>query len=270
MAYDSFNITIKDYIAHLVINRPNKSNSLDVKAWEEMQQAFIDLDQDPKVRVIILSGEGKHFCAGMDMNALMSLQQEATTDCEAKKRELLRAFILKIQGCISQIEVCRKPVLAAIHGGCIGGGVDLVTACDMRYASEDAFFTIKEIDLGIVADIGTLQRLPTIIHPGLVAELAYTGRKVFGEEAAAIGLTNKVFSDKAAMMEYVQGIAANIAAKSPLCIRGIKEMILYKRDHSVDDSLKNMANYNAGMLISKDLTVAMMAQMTKQQAEFED
>jgi len=152
----------------------------------------------------------------------------------------------------------------------LGGGVDIIAACDMRYATEDAYFAIKEIDYGFVADLGTLQRLPKIISPGMTAELAYTGRKLYGAEATTIGLTNRTFESKEAMMEDVMKIAENIASRSPLSIRGTKEMLLYARDHSVDDALNYMASWNASMLMSNDLMTAFSASMAKQVPEFED
>jgi enoyl-CoA hydratase len=161
-------------------------------------------------------------------------------------------------------------VLAAIHGACIGGGVDLICACDMRYCSADAFFSIKEIDIGMTADVGTLQRLPKIIGDGMARELAYTGRKVTGEEAREIGLVNRVFASPDALQAGVMEIAATIAAKSPLSIRGIKEMIVYARDHSVADGLNYIATWNAAMLMSADLKEAMMAGMEKRTPKFRD
>lgn len=269
MELQSFTVTIEDYVAHLAFNIPTKANSLNEAAWEEMRSVFELLDADPSVRVVILSGEGKHFCAGIDLETLMN-QQGQGISCEAKKRQNLRAFILKLQDCITSIERCSKPVIAAIHGGCIGGGVDIVAACDMRYCTEDAYFTIKETDLGLVADIGTLQRLPTVLNPGRMAELAFTGRKLYGPEAKHIGLVNEQYSDKEKLIAATTTLAKEIASKSPLVIRGIKEMLLYKRDHTVADSLLNMANYNAAMLMSNDLTEAFTAQMQKREANYED
>jgi enoyl-CoA hydratase len=161
-------------------------------------------------------------------------------------------------------------VLAAIHNGCIGGGVDLVCCADMRYASADAYFCIKEIDIGMVADVGTLQRLPKLIGEGLARELAYTGRKLDAEEARQIGYVNRVFADRDALLAGVMEIAAEIASKSPLSIRGTKEMINYTRDHSVADSLNFIATWNAGMLLSNDIQAAIMASMAKQKAEFKN
>ena len=270
MNYTSFKVTIENHIATVAFNRTQKANSLHEAAWQEMQHIFEALHGNSEVRVIILTGEGKNFCAGIDLELLMSLQKFTTISCEGRKREALRAFIFGLQNSISAIEKCRKPVLAAIHGGCIGGGVDIISACDMRYCTEDAYFTIKEIDLGLVADIGTMQRLPKIIQPSIMAEMAYTGRKVFGPEAAQIGLANRHFSDKETMLEEVQKIAATIAEKSPLCIRGTKEILLYTRDHSVEESLNYMTAWNASMLLSDDLMEAFAATMEKRKPNFKD
>jgi len=264
-----FKVQIENHIAQVAFNRPEKSNALHLPAWEEMQGIFEQLHTNNEVRVIVLSGEGKHFCAGIDLTTLMDLQKFNSISCEGRKREALRNFIVKLQNTISAIEHCRKPVLAAIHKACVGGGVDIVSACDMRYCTEDAYFSIKEIDLGLVADIGTLQRLPTILNPGIMAEMAYTGRKVMGNEAEKIGLVNQCFPDQEAMLAYVMRIAQMIASKSPLCIRGTKEMLLYKRDHSVENSLNYMSTWNAAMLMSNDLMEAFQANMEKRTGVFE-
>ena len=270
MTYESFKITIENHIATVAFNRPDKANSLHEKAWEEMQQVFDYLDDTPEVRVIVLTGEGRTFCAGIDLATLMDIQRFQGHKCEGRKREVLRKFILKLQDTITAIEKCRKPVLAAVHGACVGGGVDIISACDMRYATQNAYFCIKEIDMGMVADLGTLQRLPKIIPIGIANELAYTGRKMYGKESTRIGLTNKDFETQSEMMDYVMELAASIAAKSPLSIRGTKEMLLYTRDHSVEDALNYMAAWNAGMLVSDDLMAAVAASMSKEKAEFVD
>ena len=265
-----FKLDIQNKIAHLAFNRPEKANSLNGEAWKEMKQTFLDLSHNPEVRVIVFSGEGKHWCAGIDLELLMSLAQFQSIECEGRKREELRQFIYHLQSCINAIEECKKPVLAAIHNGCIGGGVDIATACDIRYCTEDAYFTVKEVDLGLVADIGTMQRLPKIIAPGMAYEMAYTGRKVYGQEAVKIGLANRTFTSKEQMLEEVMKIAKQIAAKSPLVIRGTKEMIQYTRDHSVEDGLKMMATYNAAFLLSNDLLESFQATMAKRKPEFKD
>ena len=179
-------------------------------------------------------------------------------------------MILDLQDTLTSIERCRKPVIAAIHGACVGGGVDLIACCDLRYCSADAYFSIKEIDIGMTADVGTLQRLPKLIGDGIVRELAYTGRRVNAAEAREIRLVNTVFEDRAALGAGVRELAAVIASKSPLAIRGTKEALNYARDHTVADGLNHIATWNAAMLLSEDLTVAMGASMSKQAAVFRD
>jgi enoyl-CoA hydratase len=268
--YQYFTIALSDQVAHISFNRPDKANSLHMPAWEEMKAIFEEIDETPEVRVAVLSGEGKHFCAGIDLKLLMDIQQFQKISCDGRKREALRKFIFKLQDCISAIEKCRKPVLAAIHKGCIGGAVDIVSACDMRYCTEDAYFTIKEIDMGLVADIGTMQRLPKIINPGIMAEMAYTGRKVFGPEAEKVGLVTRAYPDREKMLDEVMGIARTIASKSPLVVRGTKEILQYTRDHSVSESLNYMVAWNASMLMSNDLMEAFQATMMKREAKFEN
>lgn len=270
MNYKTFKVSIENYIANVAFNRPEKANSLNETAWEEMRSIFESFHENKEVRVIILSGEGKHFCAGIDLSLLMDMQKFQQIDCEGRKREALRKFIFKLQDAISSIENCRKPVLAAIHGASVGGAVDIIAACDIRYCTQDTYFAIKEIDLGLVADIGTMQRLPKILNPGYMAELAYTGRRVGGTEAKEIGLVNRVYQDKAAMMEEVEGIAKVIASKSPLCIRGTKEILLYTRDHTVAESLNYMTSWNASMLLSNDLMEAFQANMEKRAPVFKE
>lgn len=266
----NFLLNIENNIAHLSFNRPQKANALIMEGWEEMQKIFEHLHENPEVRVIVLSGEGKHFCAGIDLELLMGIQQFNTISCDGRKREALYDFIIKLQNTITAIEKCKKPVLAAIHKGCIGGGVDIVAACDMRYCTEDAYFSIKEIDMGLVADLGTLQRLPKILPMGIVSELAYTGRKFLSQEAKDYGFVNAVHADKDTMMESVNKLAEMIAAKSPLVLKGTKESLLYTRDHTVSDSLEQIANWNAGRLMSKDLMEAFQASMEKRTAQFEN
>ena len=231
MVYERFLVDTVDGIAHVRINRAAKANCLDEVGWRELEQIFRRLDQMAEVRVVVISGDGKHFCAGADQQFLMSLAQIVRDDCDGRSREKLYHFIKAFQDQISSIEQCRKPVLAAINGACVGGGVDLVTACDMRYASADAYFAVAEIDLAIVADIGTLQRLPKLIGDGIARELTYTGRRMAADEAFQFQLVNHVYANKDALLAGVMDIARSIAAKSPLTVRGAKHMIKYTRDH---------------------------------------
>ena len=270
MELNCFELLIRDAVAYLAFDRPEKSNSLNDPAWKEMKAVFEMLSDNPEVRVVVLHGNGKNFCAGIDLAMLMNLNQHDHISCEGRKREALRKVIYHLQDCISSIEKCSKPVIAAIHGACLGGGVDIVSACDIRYCTEDAYFSIKEVDMGLVADIGTLQRLPKILNPGITAEMAYTGRNVYGKEAKEIGLVNRSFQDKDQLMEEVSQIANTIASKSPLVIRGTKEILLYTRDHSVDESLKYMATYNSAYLMSDDLKESFESYVTKRKPEFQN
>jgi enoyl-CoA hydratase len=236
--------------------------------WDELQSCFDWLDQEPTVRAVILAGNGKHFCAGLDLAMFGGLHGESSEP--SRRAEHLRRTILRLQDNLSAIEKCRVPVLAAIHNTCIGVGVDMTCCADMRYATQDAYFSIREIDIGMTADVGTLQRLPKIIPDGVVRELAYTGRDMGAQEARDVGFVNQVFEDKETMMREVIRIAGDIASKSPLAMRGSKEMLLYSRDHSVAEGLNYIATWNAGMLSQADLQAGMLAQMEKKQAQYED
>ena len=266
--FSTLNLSLADGIAEIRLNRPEKSNAMNDAMWQEIRQAFEWIDITPQARVAILSGEGKNFCAGIDLAMLGNIQQKIAHSDGARSRESLRRLILDLQDCLSSIERCRKPVIAAIQGACVGGALDMVTCCDMRYASADAVFAIKEIDLGMVADVGTLQRLPHLIGQGMTRELAYTGRQVDASEAEKIGLINRTFASNSALTAAVHELAKTIAAKSPLAIRGLKEVMNYSRDHSVSDGLNHVASWNAAALLSGDLKECMAAQYEKRPPQF--
>ena len=269
-AFETLQVSVVDHIAHVRINRPGKANSINLMMWEEIRRAFDWIDATLQARVAVISANGANFTSGIDLAMLAGVADEVDDNCEGRKREKLRRVILDLQASLTSIERCRKPVLAAIHGACIGGGIDLICCADMRYCSPDAFFSIKEIDMGMAADVGTLQRLPRLIGDGMARELAYTGRKFMSDEAHRLGLINRVFDNPETMLTGVMDIAAEIAAKSPLAIRGTKEMIVYARDHSVADSLNYVATWNAAMLMSSDMQEAMMASMQKKSPTFND
>jgi enoyl-CoA hydratase len=271
MNYETLAVTLDGPIATVRLARPDKANAMNLVMWHEIRRAFAWVDETAEARVAILEGEGRHFTAGIDLEMMAGLLPMVHDDCDGRAREKLRRVILDLQDTLTSLERCRKPVLAAIQGACIGGGVDLVCCADMRYAAADAQFVVKEIDIGMVADVGTLQRLPKLIGPqGLVRELAYTGRPVDAVEARAIGLVNRVFDSREALQLGVREIAASIAAKSPLAIRGIKEMLHYSRDHSVADGLNHIATWNAAMLMSEDLMAAMTAAQQRKTPQFRD
>ncbi|MHC6226272.1 crotonase/enoyl-CoA hydratase family protein [Pseudomonas sp. X10] len=267
--YSAFKVELTDNIAHVQINRPEKINAMNAAFWEEIIDIFQWIDDTDAVRVVVLSGAGKHFSSGIDLMLLASVANQMGKDVGRNAR-LLRRTILRMQASFNAVDNCRKPVLAAIQGYCIGGAIDLISACDMRYCSGDAQFSIKEIDMGMAADVGTLQRLPRIIGDGMLRELAYTGRTVEAGEAQRIGLVNRVYDDQAALLDGVFAIAAEIAGKSPIAVAGTKEMLSYMRDHRIDDGLEYIATWNAAMLQSNDLRVAMAAHMSKQKPEFAD
>jgi enoyl-CoA hydratase len=260
MQLETLTLAVQDHIATVRLNRPDKANAMNATMWQDIRLAFDWLDGQAEVRVAVLEGEGRHFTAGIDLAMMMGLAPQIQDPCDGRTREALRRVILDMQDTLTSLERCRKPVLAAIHGACVGGGIDLICCADMRYCSADAYFSIKEIDIGMVADVGTLQRLPKLIgSQGLVRELAYTGRRVEAAEAREIGLVNRVFDSREALQAGVRELATTIAAKSPLSIRGTKEQLNYARDHSVADGLNYIATWNAAMLMSEDLSRAMMA-----------
>ncbi|KAK9108553.1 hypothetical protein Syun_024564 [Stephania yunnanensis] len=254
-------------VFHLRLNNPSHRNALSHDFFAEFPKALSSLDQNPNVRAIVLSANGIHFCSGIEVKYLNSLRSSSSTD-HGRERERLRREIKRLQGAISALEQCRKPIIAAIHGACIGGGIDLVSACDVRYCSKDAFFIVKEVDLAITADLGTLQRLPRIIGYGNAVELALTGRRFSGSEAKAMGLVSSVFESKAAMDEAVEAIAEGIAAKSPLAIVGTKEVLLRSRDMNVEQGLDYVATWNSAMLPSDDLKEAVSAHVQKRKPVF--
>ena len=264
------NLTVKNNIALVSLNRPDKANALNTSSWQELETTFNEISDNDSVRVVVLSGgESKHFCAGIDLEMLMSVVH-SEIKCEGRRREQIRKFVQQLQAPINAIENCTKPVIAAIHGGCIGAGVDIVTACDMRYCTDEAYFTVKEIEMGMVADLGTLQRLPKIMPEGIAREMSYTGRNVYGKEAEKYSLVNRSFESTEIMMVEVMKIAEIIAQKSPLSIRGTKNILLHSRDHSVADGLQYIAAWNAGMLLSDDLQEAFMAKMQKRPAQYKN
>lgn len=266
--FETLDVSIEEKVATVHLNRPDKANAMNRPMWDELQACFEWLDAAPDVRVVILAGNGKHFCAGLDLSVFGS--GTGSSKEPGRRGEAMRRMVLRMQGNLTAIEQCRVPVLAAIHNTCIGGGVDMVCCADMRYATEDAYFSIREIDIGMTADVGTLQRMPRIVPDGIVRELAYTGRNMGAEEAREVGFVNRVFENREALMREVTAIARSIAAKSPLAIRGTKEMVLYTRDHSVADGLNYIATWNAGMMSQADLQAGMEAQMNKTQATYED
>ena len=237
--------------------------------WDDLPVLIDALDRDTSVRAVVLTGRGRHFTGGMDLdsfNGIMGiLQAEPGRAAYALRREILR-----LQDSLTALERTRLPVIAAIHGACIGGGIDMITACDIRIASRDAYFSIEEINIGMAADVGTLQRMPKLIAPSIVAELALTGRRFTAEEALGWGLISAVHDDAGAVRAAGLEMGRQIAAKSPLAIAGIKRSLTYARDHDVADGLEQIATWNGGMLRPEDLMGALKAKMARTEAVFAD
>jgi len=250
MTYKCFDVSIDNNIAHIVMNRPEKRNAMIKEFWTELPQIIRDIDDNAKARVIVLSSTGPVFSAGIDV--------------------FYNNSVLPLQDSFTAIEQCRIPVIAAIQGGCYGGGVDLITACDMRYGTEDSFITIFEINVGMTADVGTFPRILNHMPEGIVRELAYTGRKMDADECKSRGLFNEVYADQKAMMASVMALAADIATKPPLAVYGCKRIITYSRDHSTMDTLDNIAVWNMSMLIPSEMMEAMVSKGEKRAGNYKD
>ena len=273
MGYECFEVEISDKVAHVRMNRPAKANSMIASFWRELPAIIDDLSASGSVRAIVLSGEGKHFCSGMDLEVFAndeSVGPNARPGHRSRRNERFRSTAMKLQDTFSSLERCRVPVLAAIQGACVGGAIDMITAADLRYATADAYFSIAEINIGMTADVGTLQRMPKLVPEGIVRELAYTGRKWSSAEAKAVGFVNEIYDDAESMLEAVFETAAVIAAKSPMAIWGTKQTMHYTRDHSVADGLEFIANWNAAMFDTDDMAEAFAATMEQRDPDFPD
>ena len=268
--YTCFDIQLDDGVATVTMNRGEQLNTMVPAFWEELPTLVRELDATGGTRVIVLASTGRHFSAGMDLAVFGDRPAGNAKAGPGRLRANMRANLLHLQETFSVLEKARMPVLAAIQGGCVGAGVDMVTACDMRYATEDAFFCIQEINIGMTADVGTLQRLPKLIPEGVCRELAYTGRRMPAAEAKAVGLVNEVFADHEELLDGVREIARTIASKSPLAIYGSKEMITYTRDHSTADSLDHIATWQSGMFQPSEMMESFAARAEKRDGDFED
>ena len=270
MSYQSFDLTIENDIAHIVLNKPDKRNSLAADFWRDLPIAVRDIDENSLARVIVISSTGPVFCAGIDITMLAD---RVAGERDKNHPAYGAAFLGKLkylQETFHSLEKCRLPVLAAVQGGCYGAGVDMTTACDLRYATKDAFFTITEINVGMTADVGTFPRITNLIPEGIARELAYTGRKMDAAEALGHGLVNKVYDTGEDMLAGVMEIAATIASKPPLVVYGSKQAITYARDHSTGDALNQIGLWNASFLSPAEIMEAMQARAGKRAGQFED
>ena len=259
-------LTIENNIAHLVLNRPEALNTMGPRFWRELDEVLDALHRGNEARVLLISSRGKHFSTGMALDVFGSAIQ--LDDGSAAGRAAISDLLAELQATFTRLELLRIPVITAIQGGCIGGAVDLVTAACMRYCTRDAFFCIQEINIGIVADVGTLQRLPKLIPMGVVREMAYTGRRLPASRALATGLVNEVFDTQEAMLEAALQTAREIAAKPPAALWGSKQALNYARDHSVADSLQQMGWLQGVVWSGAQVQEAVSAMQQKRPATF--
>lgn len=271
--YECFDVSVSDSVAHVQLKRPDAYNTMVPSFWSELPQIVGDIDAAGSARAIVISSTGRHFSAGMDLSVFTGgggLAEAPGVNEPGRLRAHLWMLVQHLQDSFTALERARVPVLAAVQGGCIGGAVDMVSAADMRYCSADAFFCIQEINIGMTADVGTLQRLPKIIPEGIARELAYTGDRMPAQRAYECGLVNQVFDDHESLVEGTLEIAGRIARHSPLAIWGTKEMINYTRDHTVADSLRYMAGWQSGMFQPGDMMEEFAAKADKRDPRFEE
>jgi len=272
------------------LNRPQKLNAMNKTFWMEMSRCFDAIAEDDECRAVVVAGEGRVFTAGLDLGDMQLMQDlsggsaagddddlddddgdNSTRPDIARKAFRIHRMVLKFQDSMTSIERCPKPVIAAVHGACVGAGVDLITACDIRYSTRDAFFQVKEVDVGLAADVGTLQRLPRVVaNDSLVRELCFTARKMDAEEAFRCGLVSRLAGDREEVVGAALEMAQFIAEKSPVAVQGTKHNLNYARDHSVEEGLRYMATWNAAMLQSEDVMKSAIAAMTKEKPKFKN
>ncbi len=270
MGYRCFDVEIADSVAHVRLTRPDELNTMVPEFWRELPEIVTGISDDAGARVVVLSSTGKHFSAGMDLSVFSGGHLADGSAEPGRRHAQLRSNAKVLQWSFTALEKARVPVLAAVQGGVIGGAVDLVTACDIRYASADAFFCVQEINIGMTADVGTLQRLGTVVPEGVARELAFTGRRMPAARAYEVGLVQHVYPDHDALVEGVLDTAREIAGKSPLALWGTKVAMNYARDHPVDDALEQIATWQAGMFQPADMLEAFAAKAERRPAVFPD
>ena len=267
--YEFYQVEKKGPIAWVYLNRPEKKNAMNPPAWSETPAIFEDLSNDPEIRVIIIAGKGPAFCAGIDLMGMIGELPELMDPAQkgGVKWQLINK-IYPLQETMTCIEKCRKPVIAAVHGYCIGAGLDMITACDIRLSSKDAVYSLREAAVGFVADVGVLQRIPNIVGQGMARELAYTAKDFSAERAKEILLVNEVFEDEAALMAGAEKMAMEIAENSPLAVQASKDVLNYGIGKSVDDGLKYVAAVSSNIIPSDDLFEAVTAFTEKRKPKF--
>jgi len=269
--YTCFDLSVTNHIAQVTLSRGDELNTMNRSFWKELSHIMDEINRNSEVRVVIMSSTGKHFCAGMDLDAFSHGVDNIPNDKKpdaARVGEAIYRSAKELQGYISSMEKIRVPVIVAIQGGCIGGAVDMVTACDIRLATAQAFFCIQEINIGMAADVGTLQRLPRLIPDSKMRELAYTGRRMYADEAKSSGLVSDTYDSQEDMLAAAKELAEQIASKSPIAIHGLKAVMNYSRDHTIEDSLEYNALWSGAMLSQEDMNEAISAFLEKREATF--
>ncbi|XP_033125925.1 delta(3,5)-Delta(2,4)-dienoyl-CoA isomerase, mitochondrial-like [Anneissia japonica] len=258
-----------DFVYQVELNRPEKRNAMNRIFWKEFRECFGVLATDPECRVVILSGAGKAFTSGLDlMDHAELLSRDDDVDV-GRTAFTVRNSVMEMQKTFLNIENCPKPVIAAVHGACVGAGIDMISACDMRYCTSDAWFQIKEVDIGLAADVGTLQWMPKIVGShSWVRELALTARQFFPEEAKEFGFVSRIFAEKEEMLKEALTVAETVASKSPVAVQGTKINMNYSRDRTVKEGLDSMASWSSAMLQSEDVQKSAIAALQKEKAVF--
>lgn len=266
---ESVTVEIKDHVAQVTLIGPGKGNAMGPAFWAELPDVFAELDADRDVRAIVLTGSGKNFSYGLDVAAMGGTMAPMLADgALARPRADFHRELQRMQGAITAVADCRTPTIASIHGWCIGGGVDLISAVDIRYAAADAKFSVREVKLAIVADVGSLARLPLILSDGHLRELALTGKDIDAARAEKIGLVNNVYTDADSSLAAAHATATEIAANPPLTVAGVKDVLDEQRTDRVSASLRYVAAWNSAFLASKDLMEGIGAMMGKRKPEF--
>ena len=270
MELETLHLAVADHVARVTFCRPHELNTMNAAFWTDMIAVFEAIEADASVRAVVIASTGKHFTAGLDLKWAAADALAPKVGEMARQREAFRRKVKRMQEAFNVVDRCRAPVIAVVQGGCIGGGVDLVTACDIRIGVAGSFFTIQEINVAIVADVGTLQRMPYLLPQGLVRELAFTGRRFPAEEALGHGFVNAVHPSQEAAIEAAMAMARDIASKSPLAVAGVKQVLNHGRGRTIDDGLEYVAVWNAAMLFGDDMAIAIKAQMAREPAAFDD
>jgi len=270
-AYTCFDVSISDRIAHIRLNRPDQFNTFTPEAWVELPAIVREIDRNASARAIVISSTGKHFTAGMDLAVFTKPGGLTSASSDPHLRaELFRANLKPLQDAFTVLDQARMPVIICVQGGCIGAGVDMISACDIRLATKDAFFCIQEINIGMTADVGTYPRLCRLMPEGWVRQISYTGERLPAVRARDLGLVNETFDTQEAMLDHAMALAREIASKNPLAVTGAKAMINYARDHTIADGLDYIGVWNAAMLSGAHMREAFVAKAEKRDPNYPD